>query len=544
MTSPVLEVAALEVDFVTAAGPRRAIDGISFSLAPGQTLGLVGESGSGKTTTALALLGLLPAKARVQARRLQLAGHDLTTLRGRDWRRLRGREAAMIFQDPQSALNPVRTVGRQIVDVLARHVGLRGRAAQRRALELLAAAGLPDPDSAFAAWPHQLSGGMCQRAMIAMAIAARPKLLIADEPTSALDLTTQARVLNTLKASADQHEMALLLISHDLGVIAGLADDVVVMQAGRAVEHAPVRTLFRKPRHRYTVELLDAVPRLDRGAPRPAGGSRAALLAARAVECSFRTRGRRNVVVDAVDLDLEAGQCLAVVGESGAGKSTLARALLRLIEPDAGQVRLDGIELTALAPAALARARQHMQIVFQDPGSALSPRRTVGQSLREPLDAFAVGHRRDRDRRVADWLQRVGLPADAARRYPHEFSGGQRQRICIARALICEPRLLVADEPTSALDVSVQARIIELLDRLRRELDMALLLISHDLALVRQVADQVAVMQRGRIVERTTAAELFARPAHPCTRALLAASPLPDPDRREWLDPERSGRDR
>jgi len=542
MTEPLLEVENLAVGFPTRTGPLRAVDGISFELGSGRTLGIVGESGSGKTTVALALMGLLPRQARVSADKLRLAGRNLMQLSARDWCRLRGREVAMIFQEPTSALNPVRTVGRQINDVLARHIGLRGSAARRRALELLTDAGLGDPAAAFDAWPHQLSGGMCQRAMIAMAIAARPKLLIADEPTSALDVTTQARVLATLTRMARQHGTALLLISHDLGVIAGLADDVVVMRAGQAIERAPAGELFQHPRNPYTAALLAAIPRLDAALPGPAASPNgASLLTARGLTQSFQVRGHRHRVVHNVDLELAAGRCLAIVGESGSGKTTLARSLLGLIRPDAGQVWLGDRELGAMHPAALARARHRMQIVFQDPGSTLSPRRRVGQSLREPLDAFDIGPRRERDRQVAQWLTRVGLPPASTERFPHEFSGGQRQRICIARALICRPDLLVADEPTSALDVSVQAQIIALLDELRRELGLALLLISHDLALVRCVADEVAVMQRGRIVERAPAAQLFSEPRHPHTLALLSATPIPDPTRREWLIPAPAG---
>jgi len=584
----------------------RALDGVDLEIARGETFALVGESGCGKSMTALTLARLLPEQGRVVAGTARLDGVDLLRLPETRMREVRGRRIALVFQEPATSLNPVLTVGRQIEEVLERHLGLRGAAARARAIELLGAVGIGDGARRVDDYPFQLSGGMRQRVMIAVALAAEPDLLIADEPTTALDVTIQAQVLEVLAALQRERGMSILLITHDLGVVAGMAHRVAVMYAGEIVEVAECKAFYRAPQHPYARKLFAALPGgrkrgeplatipgtvpdlaadfagcrfaercelatgrcrreapgwrragehhavrchareigpappldLDRGAgvgfasaPRPLP-----LLAVRDLRVHFPIRRgllKRTVAqvraVDGVSFEIGAGRTLALVGESGCGKTTAGKAVLQLITPTAGQVLFDGTDLTALRGARLRALRAQIQIVFQDPYSSLNPRMRVHDILMEGMIALGRPESRPaRQRRIDELLGQVGLAADAQWRYPHEFSGGQRQRIAIARALSVSPRLLVCDEPTSALDVSVQAQILNLLRRLQREIGLAYLFITHNIGVVEYLADEVAVMYLGRIVERGTPAEVLGRPRHPYTQALLAAVPTLD----------------
>jgi microcin C transport system ATP-binding protein len=527
--TPLLSVEGLTVDFSTASGDARVVDGVGFAIGRGEKFALVGESGSGKTVTALSVLRL-NADARYGGR-IAFEGRDLLGCSERELRAVRGGEIAMIFQEPMTALNPLYPIGDQICEALELHEGLTRRQAARRAIELLERTHVPEPQRRFGSYPHQLSGGQRQRAMIAMALACNPKLLIADEPTTALDVTVQRQIVGLLDELQRDTGMSVLLITHDLPLVRSFADRVAVMKDGRIVEQGPTRQVFEEPRDEYTRMLVDSRPRrsvadVPEGAP--------PLLEGRGVGCSFRlSRGWFGArVFDAVrdvDLRLSRGETLGIVGESGSGKSTLGLTLLRLAQGDtSGEVVFEGQRIDALRQRALRPLRRDMQIVFQDPFNSLSPRRTVlqiveeGLALHRPqLDAPA---RRDA---VVAMLDEVGLDAGALDRYPHEFSGGQRQRISIARAVILQPALLVLDEPTSALDVSVQRQVLDLLAALQRRHAMAYVFITHDLAVVRAMAHRVIVMKDGRIVEAGETGVLFAAPREAYTRELLAAS-LPD----------------
>ncbi|MCK9282776.1 MAG: ABC transporter ATP-binding protein [Rhodocyclaceae bacterium] len=593
-------------------GAAHPVADVSFDIAAGETFALLGESGCGKSMTALALMRLLPDAARIDGGTVTLADVDLFALSEAEMRRQRGRQAAMIFQEPATSLNPVLTVGQQIGESLALHRRLRGQPAREAGVELLRAVGIPDPRRRWDEYPFQLSGGMKQRAMIAMALAGEPRLLIADEPTTALDVTIQAQVLDLLADLQKARGMALLLISHDLGVVARMADRIGVMYAGQLVEVAERAAFFARPAHPYAQKLFAAlpdakarngrlatipgqVPPLDthfagcRFAERcaavmevcrhqpppwfePVAGQRvrchlyAESVVSRPTEAAAETempavaaaangetildvvdlkvhfpirRGLfRRVVghvraVDGVSLTLAPGRTLALVGESGCGKTTLGKAVLQLIAPSAGRVRYRGVELCGLPPKTLRGARAGMQMVFQDPYGSLNPRMRVGDIVAEGMQALRLPG--DHRVRVNDLLQQVGLAAAMADRFPHEFSGGQRQRIAIARALAVDPRLLICDEPTSALDVSVQAQILNLLRDLRASLGLAYLFITHNIAVVDYLADEVAVMYLGRIVERGTAEEILRNPRHPYTVALIAAVPRVDGVRGEVL---------
>ena len=568
---PLLEVEDLRVAFPVQGGAVQAVAGISFAVQPGQTLGIVGESGSGKSVTALTAMGLTRRQGARVAGRIRLGGRDLLELDDAQMRSLRGNELAMIFQDPLAALHPLYRVGWQLVEALRAHRAVSRSQARTRALELLELVGIPEPPRRIEAYPHELSGGMRQRVMIAMAIANEPKLLIADEPTSALDVTVQAQILALLRDLRQRLGMALVLITHDLGVVAELADEVAVMRAGTIVERGSTQQIFAAPREPYTRTLLRAIPRLDDplpdqapaavaeacddaapGPPRPglaavednrqvpAPAAREPLLEVRDLVKHFAPRGviarRRHGAVRAVDgagFALAPGEALGLVGETGCGKSTTARLVMRLLDADAGEVHFAGEDVTRLRGSSLQTLRRGAQMVFQDPYSSLNPRRTIGSIVGEPLAIHGLQRgRAARGRRVGELLETVGLAATDAERYPHEFSGGQRQRIALARALAPGPRLLVADEPVSALDVSIQAQILQLLRRLQHELELALLFISHDLAVVRQMCDRVAIMQAGRIVELAPRGQLYDAPQHPYTRALLAAVPGAGRDRR------------
>ncbi|WP_031479327.1 dipeptide ABC transporter ATP-binding protein [Streptomyces bicolor] len=525
-----VEVTGLTVEF----GSLRAVDGLSFRLERGAALALVGESGSGKSTVASALLGLHRGTGARVGGAIEVAGVDVQEASDEELRRLRGAKAAMVFQDPLSSLDPYYAIGDQIAEVYRAHTRAPRRAARARAVEVLDRVGIPDAVRRSRSRPHEFSGGMRQRALIAMALACGPDLLIADEPTTALDVTVQAQILDLLHTLREETGMGLLLVTHDVGVAAESVDEVLVMRHGRAVEQGPVGTVLGSPAQPYTRELLGAVPRVD--APRAVAqasaeelvtgeesvtGEAEVVLEAAGLRREFGRRKRAFTAVDDVSLTIHRGETLGIVGESGSGKTTLGRMLVGLLEPTAGEVRYDGHARVGVRPA--------VQMVFQDPVSSLNPRRSVGESIADPLRARGE---KDEERirgRVRELLERVGLDAAHYDRYPHEFSGGQRQRVGIARALAADPRLIVCDEPVSALDVTTQAQVVALLGELRRELGLALVFVAHDLAVVRQVSDRVAVMRSGRIVEEGPADEVYDNPQDPYTKQLLAAVPALDP---------------
>ena len=528
MSAPVLQVEDLRV----AIGRREIVHGLTFAVEPEATLGIVGESGSGKSLTVLAATGLLDAPgARVTGSSIVTDGErgavELVGARPRTLRRVHGDRIGFVFQDPTTSLNPLLTLERQITESLEAHRSLTRRAAAGRALELLEAVGLPDPEQRLRAYPHQLSGGQRQRVMIAIALACDPALLVADEPTTALDVTTQAQILELVRALQRDRGTAVVWISHDLGVIGQVADDVLVLRDGEAVEHRDVVELTDDPRHPYTRELLVARPRLGVPGPPAVDADGGVLLDVVGLDVRFpvtSATGRSFVhAVDDVSFQVRRGSTLGIVGESGSGKSTIAHVLTGLARPTAGTATLAGQDVLGRVPADL---RRRIAMVMQDPFSSLDPRMRAGESIAEPLRA----HRLPRDgrsprERVAELLELVDLPADFAGRYPHELSGGQRQRVSIARALALEPDLLILDESTASLDVSIQARVLDLLLRLQAELGLTFLFIAHDLAVVQQMSHDVLVMQRGRVVEHAPAAELFAEPRDPYTRSLLDAIP-------------------
>ncbi|MFD7900806.1 ABC transporter ATP-binding protein [Kitasatospora sp. NPDC059747] len=534
---PLVNVRDLVVDFPVGDGRVRAVDGVGFTLAAGQALGIVGESGSGKSTVAHALLGLHHGTGARTGGSVRVAGVDAVTAGRDELRLLRGGLAAMVFQDPLSALDPYHAVGDQIAEVVRVHRDVSRRDARARAVEVLDRVGIADAVRRSRSRPHEFSGGMRQRVLIAMALACEPRLLVADEPTTALDVTVQAQVLDLLHELRTETGAGLVLVTHDLGVVAGSVDRVLVMKDGRAVEHGPVTEVLGAPREPYTRALLSAVPRVDAAeAPGPAAASGGeVLLEATDLRKEFATRGplgRRAapvVAVDGVSLTVRAGETLGVVGESGSGKTTLGRMLVRLLDPTGGRLHYRGRDIGTLGDKDLRPLRQELQMVFQDPVSSLNPRRTIGESVADPLRI--AGERDERRIRagVGDLLERVGLDAAWYHRYPHEFSGGQRQRVGIARALAPRPRLIVCDEPVSALDVTTQAQVVRLLGELQRDLGLALVFIAHDLAVVRQVSDRVAVMRAGRIVEQGDATAVYDSPQHEYTKSLLAAVPALDP---------------
>ncbi|MFG2835239.1 dipeptide ABC transporter ATP-binding protein [Streptomyces zaomyceticus] len=529
--TPLVEVRDLTVEFARSGDPVRAVDGLSFTLGEGRALALVGESGSGKSTVAGALLGLHRGTGANVGGSVRVGGIDVGTAGAGELRRLRGGVAAMVFQDPLSALDPYYAVGDQIAEVYRVHAGGSRRAARARAVEVLGRVGIADAARRSRSRPHEFSGGMRQRALLAMALACEPRLLVADEPTTALDVTVQAQILDLLHELRRETGTALLLVTHDVGVAAESVDEVLVMRAGRQIERGPVENVLGAPAEPYTRGLLAAVPRLD--GPVRAPEERAAqgepLLEALDLRKEFGRGGRTVTAVEGASLAVHAGETLGVVGESGSGKSTLGRMLVRLLDPTSGRLRYGGTEIGALPERELRHRRRELQMVFQDPVASLNPRRSVGESIADPL---RVAGERDETRiraRVRELLDRVGLEPDRYEAYPHEFSGGQRQRVGIARALAAEPRLIVCDEPVSALDVTTQAQVTALLAELQAELGLGLVFIAHDLAVVRQVSDRVAVMRAGRIVEQGTVEEVYGAPRDPCTRQLLAAVPSLDP---------------
>jgi oligopeptide/dipeptide ABC transporter ATP-binding protein len=531
-----LQVRNLGVRFATPDGPVQAVTDLGFEIAPGESLGIVGESGSGKTQAMLALLGLLAGNGTATGR-ATFEGRDLLAMPEAALRDVRGAGIAMVFQDPMTALNPYLTVAEQMSLVLRRHRGLSRRQALTRCEAMLEAVRITEPRRRLGAYPHELSGGMRQRVMIATALSCEPRLLIADEPTTALDVTVQAQILRLLAELRAEFSTAVLLITHDLGVVAGSCDRVLVMEDGCARDYGSTDQVFYEPRHDYTRRLLAAVPRIDVPVwlPPPEGGE--PVLMVDDLSVRFRVpprrwpgRSRTLRAVEDVSFRLAPGETLGVVGESGCGKSTLARAVLRLVRVAQGRVALLGRDLLALEGAGLRDARRHLQIVFQDPLASLNPRMTVREIVGEPLDTFEPGLPDDvAERRVGDMLARVGLEPAHMNRYPHEFSGGQCQRIGIARALVLTPRVVICDEAVSALDVSVQAQIVQLLRALQGELGLGLIFIAHDLAVVRQISHRVMVMYLGHAVEVAPADGLFRQPRHPYTRALLDAVPVPEP---------------
>jgi peptide/nickel transport system ATP-binding protein len=531
MSAPILSIADLSVSLPAGADRAHAVSGVSLTVNANEIVCLVGESGSGKSMIAHTILGLLPPGVAVAGGAVTLCGRDIATASEAELRAVRGRDAAMIFQEPLSALNPLKRVGAQIAEAIRVQAPATPRAAvAARVGALIEAVGLPDPARIRDSFPFALSGGQRQRVMIAVAMANNPALLVADEPTTALDVTTQAQILALIRRLQGERRMGVLLITHDFGVVAEIADRVVVMRDGRVVEQGSAEAVLTAPRDPYTRALVAAVPQAGRRPARAAPAARPPLLAIEALSKTFTLRQgwfrplRHVVAADALSLTLAAGETVAVVGESGSGKSTLGQMILRLAEPDSGRITFEGQDLLALRGEALRAARRRIQIVFQDPFAALNPRQRVGDAIARGPMAYGV----PRDQAMAEaraLLDRVGLKASAADRFPHEFSGGQRQRICIARALALKPRVLVADEAVSALDVSVQARVLDLLAELRAEYNLAMLFITHDLRIAARIADRVAVMRQGRIVEAGPAEAIFAAPEHAYTRGLLAAMP-------------------
>jgi peptide/nickel transport system ATP-binding protein len=529
MNNPILAVQRLSVIFNHR---QTVVDDISFDIHAGETFALVGESGSGKSMTALSVLRLLPNNARLSADMVNLHGDDLLKHSEYELCKIRGRRIGFIFQDPMSSLNPVMTIGSQIEEVIKLHFNLPKAELKQRALELLQQVEIPDPQQRIKDYPHQLSGGQRQRVMIAIALAGRPDLLIADEPTTSLDVTIQAQILALLKNIQRQTGMALWLISHDLALVSTMADRVAVMQRGKIVETGATAEFFSQPKHPYTRKLLNALP-LMQSCLAHSNETKPPLLQVSDFYCHYPIRKgifKRIVdyvrAVDGVSFNIEQGKTLALVGESGCGKTTLGKSLLNLI-PGSGRVVINGVELNALTGEALRRQRANIQIVFQDPFSSMNPRMLVGDIIAEGIRALHPDiSANERKVRVRQLLQQVDLPEDSALRYPHEFSGGQRQRICIARALAVDPKLIVCDEPTSALDVSVQAQIIQLLKTLQREKGVSYLFITHDLAVVAEIADDVAVMYKGKIIEQGSVAEVLMQPKQAYTQKLLAAVPV------------------
>jgi microcin C transport system ATP-binding protein len=529
MAKPLISVSDLSVAFTQGGKTSLAVDRVSFDLAKGETLALVGESGSGKSVSALSILKLLPyPPASHPSGSILFKGQDLLALDEDGLRKVRGNDITMIFQEPMTSLNPLHTIERQIGEILEIHRGLTGTAQRRRILELLDQVGIRDAESRLGAYPHQLSGGQRQRVMIAMALANDPELLIADEPTTALDVTVQAQILELLAELQRDRGMAMLFITHDLGIVQKISDRVCVMQAGRIVEQGPTQEIFARPAHEYTRHLLAAEPKgkppvTDDGAPVVMQGEQVKVWFPIKRGLMRRTVGHVKAV-DGIDVTVREGQTLGIVGESGSGKTTLGLALTRLISSE-GRILFDGKEISHYNSRQMRPLRNQIQVVFQDPFGSLSPRMSVGEIVAEGLAVHEPGLDRDeRDVRVCEALSEVGLDPETRHRYPHEFSGGQRQRIAIARAIVLKPKFIMLDEPTSALDMSVQAQVVDLLRALQEKYRLAYLFISHDLRVVRALANQVIVMRNGQVVEKGEAGQIFDAPTTDYTRALMAAA--------------------
>lgn len=545
---PVLSVRDLGVDFYVDGTWYPAATDVSYDVHPGEVLAIVGESGSGKTQSSMALLGLLPPNGRARGS-ARLGDRELVGMPTSKLRRIRGKEIAVIFQEPMTALNPVFTVGYQIVETLRAHFEIGPAEARERAVELLRLVDIPNPEKRVDSYPHQLSGGQRQRAMIAQALACDPTLLIADEPTTALDVTVQAEILKLMRDLRERIDAGIVLITHDMGVVADMADKIIVMKDGRIVDQGTAGDVFRNPQHPYTIKLLDAVPHLGRGADAQLARKAATTapvdapvrdavdgepLALDAQDVVIEYPGRRRTptfrAVDGVSLTIRQGEVVGLVGESGSGKTTIGRAVVGLLPVTSGSLKIVGQDMVGASMKDLKPLRTKVGIVFQDPGSSLNPRLPIGESIAEPLLLHRGVKGQQMQREVERLLDQVHLPRAMRNRYPHELSGGQRQRVGIARSLALEPRLLVADEPTSALDVSVQAAVLELFQELQREHGFACLFISHDLAVVEILSDRIAVMRNGRLVEVGEAAQVVHDPQDPYTQRLIAAVPVPDPD--------------
>jgi peptide/nickel transport system ATP-binding protein len=527
MSAPLLDIRGLTVPLPAGADRPFAVENLNLSLGRGEILCVVGETGSGKSLTAFAAMGLLPPALPRPAGEIIFEGRDILALPGGERTRMNGNRLAMVFQEPAAALNPVYRIGDQIAETFRLHTGLGADAIRARVTDLLAEVRLPDPASILRAYPHQISGGQAQRVMIATALALDPSVLIADEPTTALDVTTQAQILRLMLELRARHGTGILFITHDFGVVAEIADRVAVMRHGKLVEVGPATRVLTRPEAAYTRTLLAAVPRLEPRAARTGLGE--AVLAARGIVKTFRTGGvfggaRQVKAVAGIDLDIRRGETVGLVGESGSGKSTLAGCIIRLTQPDGGQITLAGGDFTGLTGRALRAARRKVQIVFQDPYSSLDPRQTAAAAIAEGPIVHGVAAAQA-TARALDLIEAVGLDRSAANRFPHEFSGGQRQRICIARALAVEPELLIADESVSALDVSVQAQILDLLAEMQQRLRFGMLFITHDLRVASRICDRIAVMRHGRIVEAGEPRALFAAPREAYTAELLAAVP-------------------
>ena len=544
MSTTLLSVRDLSITLETGAQAAPLVQDVSFNLSSGQILSIVGESGSGKSMMAKAIMGLLPPK---------VSAHGKVAYRGQNLLaehaiRPRGTGIGLIFQEPMAALTPVLTVGNQLTEAMVFHGLADTSTAHRRAVEMLNRVGIPNPVQRMRQYPHELSGGMRQRVMIAMMMLLEPDILIADEPTTALDVTVQAQILDLLRDIVFDTNIGLILITHDMGVVAEMASDVIVMKAGHLVEAGSVQQIFHAPSAEYTRALLDAVPSIDAALPALPSTDSAVILSARNLHKTFRVQrglgpaGPQIKALDDVSLDIRHGETLALVGESGSGKSTLGRAFLRLTEVDQGTVEFENIDLLSLTGQKLRMIRRKIQMIFQDPYASLDPRQSVGATIAEPIIIQRSLTKSDQREIVASLLTRVGLKPEMANRFPHEFSGGQRQRIAIARAIAAGPELIIADEPTSALDVSIQAQILDLLADLKQEKRLTMLFISHDLAVVRQVADRIAVMRQGRILELGPVDAVWSAPRHPYTKALIEAAPVPDPLRKRGLRTPLSGR--
>lgn len=558
----ILEVRDLSVNFWVNNEWFTAAEHMNYDLRAGEVLAIVGESGSGKTQSSMSLIGLLPANGRATGS-AKLKGTELIGISPSELRQIRGNEISVIFQEPMTALNPVYTVGFQIMETLRTHFIMPPTAAKARAIELMHLVEIPDPEDSYSKFPHQLSGGQRQRIMIAQALACDPKLLIADEPTTALDVTVQAEILKLMRELRERVNAGIILITHDMGVVADMADRIIVMKDGRVVEHGLSHQIFNDPKHPYTQQLLAAVPHLggtldEKSSDEPPRtrimvdeepipvsegepGVKPALLL-EDVDIVYPKQGRRPAfrAAQSINLRVDPGEVVGLVGESGSGKTTIGRAAVALLPVAKGRIVVDGRDITKATHAELLPFRKSVGIVFQDPGSSLNPRLPVGESIGEPLFLHEKLRGAELSRRVEDLLDSVELPRAMRNRYPHELSGGQRQRIGIARALALSPRLLIADEPTSALDVSVQARVLDLFSELQERYGFACLFISHDLAVIEQVSSRIAVMHHGRLVEVGDTKDIVSRPQHPYTQRLLAAVPVPDPDeqrkRRELRD--------
>lgn len=557
-----LSIRNLHISFHSQSEKVLAVEGLNLELAAGKTLGIVGESGSGKSVTSLAIMRLLGKNAEISADSLRFEDKNLLELSPEKMRALRGKEIAMIFQEPMTSLNPVFTCGYQVAEALALHTTLSKKEIKEEVIRLFQKVELPRPEKIYEAYPHEISGGQKQRVMIAMAIACRPKLLIADEPTTALDVTVQKEVLQLLKQLQAEYQMAMIFISHDLGVIAEIADDVLVMYRGKCVEYDKVKNIFANPQHAYTQGLIACRPRIDVRVKRlqtvsdflektvipfsenvispetfaqkqAAFATQEDLLKIEGLKTYFPLRGsffstEKNYVkaVDEVSFSLKKGETLGLVGESGCGKTTLGRSILRLIEPTAGSIYYKGKNLATLSSQEMRHLRKEMQIIFQDPYSSLNPKMRIGDAILEPMKVHNL-HKNDKIRKekVFYWLEKVGLTPEHYQRFPSEFSGGQRQRVCIARALACEPSFVICDESVSALDVSIQAQILNLLKSLQEEYNFTYIFISHDLSVVKHISDRVAVMQAGKIIELNDAEQLYYQPNMAYTKKLLAAIP-------------------